>query len=248
MPRLSATSNPTDLREIDRKDVTLSRARENGKDVFQIKSLQLSKYSLDEASPVTLIARAGNTSRRFELGTIGSPSLGSFELDGLDLSKPLIFRLLVKEKSSPRLVASAERLRCAGDGDVESVLPIVCVDLGQRIWRLDINDDGPVLLCNVRIFTSGSSADTYVPFCSLVLPEALRQVLEHIAKDPGKLDEDRSPWADWEGWMRKFGIEVPPPADEELKREWVEDSTVRFCDHYKFTDWLQSDMGKEELE
>lgn len=247
MPRLSATSNPTSLQEIARKDVSLSRTNLNGKPAFQIDVLTLTNYVLDPASPVAVIARAGNTSRRFNLGTVGSLIKNPFSLDELDFSRPVSFRLLVKDKSSARLVASAERLRCAGDGDVESVLPIRCVDLGQRIWRLTFSEDGPELLCNERVFPNGPSAEANVPFCSLVLPEALRQVLEYIAKDPGKLEDEDSVWIEWKMWMLRLGIEVPP-SDEDSRRDWVEESAGRFCEVYKSTDALISHLGQGDRE
>lgn len=247
MPRVSGTSNPTNLREIAKKHISLSRMDIDGRKVFQVAKLDFSKYSFDGSERIVVIARAGNTSRRYELGTVASWNLAAQDLDGLDFSRPLRFRLLVRSGVSPKLIASAENLRCSGDGDIESLLPIISTDLGQRLWRLFIGEDGAELQCNETVFPSGASAESYPPFRALVLPEALRQVLEYLANDPERVTDDDSAWGEWGAWMRYLNIQVPPPHEEELKREWVEVSTARFCDHFKTADDLQAFLGQGGL-
>jgi len=210
-----------------------------GQKVFQVTKLDFAKYPFAGPEKVVLVARAGNTSRRYDLGTVASWSQNSHELDGLDFSKPLRFRLLIRDDASPRLIASAENLRCSGDGDIESFFPIVTADLGQRLWRVVISEDGAELHCNERVFPSGASAEGYAPFRTLVLPEALRQVLEYLAKDPERMSGDDGVWVDWVAWMRYLKIEVPPPQEEEFRQAWVEESTARFCDHFKTAEDLQ---------
>jgi hypothetical protein len=247
MPRVSGTSNPTNLREIAKKHISLSRMDIDGRKVFQVAKLDFSKYSFSGSEKIFLIARAGNTSRRYELGTVDRWNQDAQDLDGLDFSKPLRFRLLVRKHDSPKLIASAENLRCSGDGDIESLLPIISTDLGQRLWRLVIGEDGAELQCNEKVFPSGASAEGYPPFRALVLPEALRQVLEYLANDPERVSEDDSVWLEWGVWMRYLRIEVPPPHEKELKHGWVEDSTARFCDHFKTAEDLQAFLGQGGL-
>jgi hypothetical protein len=166
------------------------------------------------------------------------------ELENIDPSQILRFRILVRREDSARLIATAENLRCAGDGDVESLLPIVSTDLGQRLWRVLINEDGPTLQCNAQVFPSGASAENYVPFRTLVLPDALSQVLQYISRDPEKLNAEGTIWADWGSWMSVMKIE-PPPSDEDLQETWIFEATARFCDHFKCAQDLCQALQKD---
>lgn len=246
MARVSGTTNPTNLREIARKHVSVSRFEMAGRKQFQISKLDLSSYDLAGDERVLVIARAGNTSRRYDVGTVNAWNQEGHDLSGLDSSQILRFRVLVRKKESPKLVATAENLRCTGDGDIESLLPIVSTDLGQRLWRVVIDEDGAVLQCNERVFPSGASAESYAPFRALVLPEALRQVLEYVAEDPDKLNTEGTIWLEWGVWMRRVGIEMPPPHEEDQRPAWVTESTARFCDYFKSADDLQQALQHGE--
>ncbi len=237
--RLSTTTNPTNLKEISKKDVGLQIVEIAAEKSFQLCRLDLADYKLDGDFKVIVLAHAGNTSRRYEVGTVSTWSADAFSLQGLDLSRVLRFRLLIRMEGSAQIVASAENLRPAGDGEIESLLPIVVAELGQRVWRVAIDDDGAVLQCNSRIFPSGASAENFIPFRALVLPEALRQILLHISKDPARLTTEGSCWEDWMHWMQLLQIEMPPD-DEELRSQWIEESTARFCDRFRPSDDLQA--------
>jgi hypothetical protein len=246
MPSQTSTTNPTGLIEIARKHIEISRFEVAGKRKFQFLKLDLATYDLKGDDEIVVIARAATTSRRYALGSVACWSAAAYELEGLDTSHAPRFRVLIRRGDAAKLIASAENLRCVGDGDVESLLPIVSTDLGQRLWRLAIDDDGAILQCNKDVFPNGESAQGYAPFCALVLPEALRGVLAHIAKDPTILGSDETGWGDWGVWMRQLGIEVPPPADEDLRPGWVEESTAIFCESFQFATDLQKALQAGE--
>jgi hypothetical protein len=242
MARVSGTTNPTNLQEIARKHVGLSRFEVGGKKHFQLTKLELGSYRFEGNEQVIVVARAGNTSRRYEIGVVNAWGQEPKDLSGLDGSQVLRFRILIRKENSKKLVATAENLRCVGDGDIESLLPIVSTDLGQRLWAIVIDEDGAVLQCNERVFPSGASAESYAPFRSLVLPEALRQVLLYLGKDPEKINTDGTVWVEWGAWMRQLGIDVPPPSDEDQLAVWITESTGRFCDYFKSADDLQQSL------
>jgi hypothetical protein len=109
-----------------------------------------------------------------------------------------------------------------------------------------IDEDGAVLQCNENVFPSGASAESYAPFRALVLPEALRQVLEYAAKDSEKLSAEGTIWAEWGNWMHHLGIELPPPQDEDQLLVWLGESTGLFCDRFRSADDLQQFLQQGE--
>jgi len=244
MPRLSATSNPTNLIEIARKDIQIGVFETSGKRMLEIQMMDLSRYKLPNDALLFLVARAGNTSCRYPAGLVNAWSRGPFDISALDVSHVVRFRLLVRIEGSAQLIATAENLRLARDDNLESLIPIVPVDLGQRLWDLVIDDDGPVLKVNGRIFPSGASAESFPPFRALVLPEVLRRVLDHIASDPEKLSAEDSVWSDWGEWMKDIRISQPPDEESQIEA-WLNESTALFCDAYRFADDMEQAAQSE---
>jgi len=247
MGRLSATSNPTNLKEIDRSRVSIAVIDLGGRRSFMLDRLDLSQMGLSDSLKVIVVGRAGNTNRRFDLGTVATLDRGAKSLDGLDRSQSLRFRVLLHETDNPQLVASIEDLRARDDSQSESLLPMEAVDLGERLWKLVIKEDeGPVLQFNMLVFPSASGAENYVPFGALVIPEALRQVMTWIVHNPGCLEDEAGPWGAWANWLIGIGSE-PPPLDPENGEDeiWCDRVVDRFCGHFRFASQLQETLLKE---
>jgi len=245
MGRLSARTNPTGLTEVDRKRVSISISEVAGRRSFILEKLDLGNTRLATTLCVVVAARAGNTSVRYDMGTCATLSRDPKSIDGLDRSKPLRFRILLHEKGNPKLVASIENLRPRDDAQSESLLPMEPADLGERLWNLVIHDDGPVLQFNSTVFPSAAGAENYLPFGALVLPEALRQVMERIAEEPACLDDEDDPWSAWAGWLGSIGAERPPTEDdEEARTVWCAEVIDRFCQRFSFASRLQAELLK----
>lgn len=245
MARLSARSNPTGLREIDRRCVTLSLSEAGGRIAFVLERLDLKDTGFSETLKVVAIARAGNSSARFEMGTAGGYTREAKLLDGLDLSHPLRFRILLHEADNPRLVGSIENLRARDESQSESLLPMESAHLAERLWRLVITEDGPVLQFNSVVFPSAAGAENFLPFSALVLPEALRQVMQKIAEDPACLEDEGSIWRPWAAWLEAIGAARPPGGDEEEDGSaWCDDVVDRFCTRCRFATSLHSELLK----
>jgi hypothetical protein len=245
MGRLSARSNPTGLKELDRNMVSISVSEVAGKRSLVLDRLDLKETGLPDSLRVVVMARAGNTSARHEMGTVSALSHESRPLDTLDRSQPLRFRVLLHAEGDPRLAASIENLRARDDSQSESLLPMEPAPLGERLWKLVINEAGPVLQFNSDVFPSAAGAENYVPFGALVLPEALRQVMEHIAAEPGCLDDEGDPWSAWAGWLDAIGAERPPSDDDDdAKSLWCNLVVDRFCERFSFATRLQADLLK----
>lgn len=246
MGRLSARSNPTGLKEVDRSRVFISTSDIAGRRCFTLDRLDLKDTGLPETLKVIVVAQAGNTSVRHEMGSVANLVHEGRSLDGLDRSQPLRFRVLMHEEGHPKLIASIENLRPRDDSQSESLLPMEPADLGERLWRLVISEDGPVLQFNSLVFPSAAGAENYIPFGAMVLPEALRQVMQRIAEQPGCLEDEDDPWSTWANWLDGIGAERPPADDEndEIKDAWCNRVVDRFCSRFGFASRLQNELLK----
>jgi len=245
MGRLSATSNPTGLKELDRSRASISVLDVSGRRSFTLDRLNLRNTGLADHLKVVVVARSGNTTVRYEMGTFSNLVREGKSLDGLDRSQPLRFRVLLHEEGNPQLAASVENLRARDDSQSQSLLPMEPADLGERLWKLAIVEDGPVLQFNSMVFPSAAGAENYIPFGAMVLPEALRQVMETIADDPGRLEDEGDPWSAWAGWLDTIGADRPPTdGDEDVKTIWCNQVVDCFCRRFRFASRLQTELLK----
>jgi hypothetical protein len=235
MGRLSTRSNPTDLQEIEKRKIDIMVSLIDGRRYFNLLKLDLSGMDLSANDRVICVARAGKTSQRFAMGTVSGWMKESLLLDDLDQTELLRFRILIHAESSPRLSASAENLRPMDESQSESLLPMEPADLGQLLWRLEINEDGPVLKFNSTVFPSAAGVENYLPFAAFVLPQAVHMVLERIAEQPDVLNDDTDALCPWGAWLDSHGLDRPiADAEEDEKREWCNRGVDAFCNKHSF--------------
>lgn len=247
MARTSSTSNPTGLKEIDRRHVTLAVTRKGPDRFLTVARLELAEYSLPPDLELLCIARAGNSSQRCKLGTLGAWDKSAQLLKGLDAQAPVRFRLLVHSTDSPKLVATCENIRPRSDDQGESLLPMVPADLGEELWQFECLSDGPVLLFNQAVFPTAAVASAYPAFRALVMPEALRQVCRILAAEPDRFDDDNDPLSAWGPWIDQLGTGRVDRGDDERDRsEWVESVVKAFAETNRFASQLRREMTEVE--
>jgi len=215
----------------------------DGHRYFSLLKLDLSGMKLGVNSRVICVARAGKTSQRFEMGTVGVLRRENLALDDLDRSESLRFRILIHDNDNPRLLASAENLRPLDEDQSESLLPMEPADLGQLLWRLDLAEEGPVLKFNSFVFPSAAGVENYLPFAALVLPEAVRKVVERIADQPDVLDDANEPLSTWCEWLDSLGLGRPGDFTEDEKRVWCNLAVEAFCNRHSFATRLGSELA-----
>ena len=247
MGRLSTRSNPTSLQDIDKRKVEIVVSEINEVKYFSLQKLDLGGMNLSPAHRVVCVARAGKTSRRFEMGTIARYRNENIRLEELDLSQALRFRIMVHEESNALLLASAENLRPRDESASESLLPMEPADLGQLLWKLDFSAEGPVLKFNSNVFPSAGGIENYLPFASLVLPAVVRSIVEKIANQPNSLEDDNDPLSSWADWLDVMGLERPEELDDDQRTEWCDRVVDTFCNRHSFATRLGAELAARSI-
>ena len=182
---------------------------------------------------------------RFDCGTVGAPVMpANRELTQIDPTARPLFRVKVVDKSSElaRILAVADKIIPIDQTDTEqdrrSLVYVRFVDLGNRIWELDLDCDWPELQINERIEDRREIARSDEAFQALVYPQVVRQILTKII-DEGSDDEDTDP-NDWPSLWLRFARSLPnvgplpegtgEAADLE-KQNWVDRAVDSFCGH-----------------
>jgi hypothetical protein len=205
--------------------------------------LNLAGMSLPGEARVFVEAYHRNTSMRFAFGRVEQMAPpDQTVLSEIDPDIRPLFRVKVVEASTShaRILAVADKILPIDLGaepdQRSSILPVEYVDLGQRIWHLDMERDWPTLCLNKQVPDIRDIARSDSAFLALVYPEVVRRILQEIvsedAADEG-LDED-----DWPGlWLRYIhercpGLGAPPMGhgDEAMqgKLEWVASAVEGF--------------------
>ncbi|MBW4436542.1 MAG: hypothetical protein KME04_05375 [Pleurocapsa minor GSE-CHR-MK-17-07R] len=208
---------------------------------------------LPKGTAIFIEAYYRSSMMRFELGRLDG-QLDQFSLRGerlTEIQSPRVtFRVKVVVRSGRhfgRIVGAIDRLqvlnRDSQDVDRIGLLPVRFEPLENLIWKVDFPDDGtdPMLCVNSELsveFTSPSVlVRSNVTFQSLVFPEVVRRILEHILFEDND-EEDEDSWqVKWLQFARSYETEkLLPEADEFDKHRWIEDVLNAFSQSNRLKD------------
>jgi hypothetical protein len=209
--------------------------------------IDLESLGLPSSAAISVQAYHRSTAMRFDCGTVGVKRIPDLlSLNELDQAGGVLFRIKVVDQDGEpgKILASADRVRPSIEGEHtgrKSFFPVEYRDLGQEVWRVDINDDaGPCLLLNSKIPALMHRIQENPLVAGALLPAAFRIVLMHIANNPSEDDEDGDGWkADWKRFYSEgLGVEDDPEdlEDDDARDLWVDDVVRRYCEAKAFVE------------
>lgn len=217
-------------------------------------TLKLDGMSFPATARIVVEAYHSSTGMRFDCGTIGAPAIpDALLLVDIDPSSSVLFRLkIVDNDIQPgRLLGAADRLRPDSDENPEgrrSLFPIREQELHQEIWRVRIDDAGPVLQLNFKLPNLKARILKDPLVGGVLLPAALRLVLEHIAGEFADDDEEEGSWqSDWMKYCREeLKLDDPDFQDKEDAEAWVNSGVRAFCKSRNFLSEIRKAMGESQ--
>jgi hypothetical protein len=251
--------NYTGRRNIPRSAVTIRLLDEPSGERAFAAEYDLSALRFPADARVYIEAYNSDSYMRFAFGSVGEPRVPKDTRLAEITARPLPkFRLKVvdEQRRHGLLIGVADKLiQLRRDEDLknkDSLLPVDFVDLGERVWRLDLTDS-PVLELNKRVDGIGEAARASGGFLGLLYPEVLRRILHEIVvieahTDTGAGDDD------WKTlWLRYAcavpGVDEPPqeaaPDARERRAEWVERTVEAFCRARNARRKFENALGKE---
>ena len=133
-------------------------------------------------------------------------------------------------------MAAADRIplgKPEDEADKETILQVVPFELGDEVWRVDL-DDEPRLLVNKSASADWRQMALSPVFVSLVYPSALRQILTTILASGHRDAEDDTDWRS--KWLRFATLlpgvdpEAPPKEEgEDAELRWVDEAVAAFA-------------------
>jgi hypothetical protein len=202
--------------------------------------IDFESLDLPGSAAVSVEAYHRSTAMRFDCGTVAAKKIPEvLSLNDLDQAGGVLFRIKVidREGQPGKILASADRVRPSVEGENlgrRSIFPVEFRDLGQEIWRVDIDDvAGPALLLNSKIPALIHRVHENPLVAGVLLPAAFRIVLQYIADNPSEDDEDGSGWKS--DWMRfcseglKIEDDLEDIDDDGDREAWIDDAVRRYC-------------------
>jgi hypothetical protein len=238
MPRISRTTNPTSLKELDSKLFSVRvQTDASGARSFWLERFDFVNSGLARGLRLACIAHAGNTEEYFQLGSIESPVQDVKSINELANNRPLKFRFVVFEDENPRLIAFADNIRALDDAGMlgDSLVDIEPGDLGGPAWRLEIPEvksgaDKPVLLVERQLFPTPQAAAKDLWIAVLVMPEVMRQIATLISENSGGLKDPESWISGWEEYLVALGAgDISEDSDNIARSQWVDEVVAAFC-------------------
>ncbi len=210
-------------------------------------NLKLDKLELPQAAAISVEAYQRSSSMRFDCGTVANKRIPEvFSLNEIDRTGSVLFRVKVvdSEGQQGKILASADRLRPTSEADNtgrKSIFPVEYRDLGQEIWRVEIDDDaGPVLLLNSKIPALMHRIQENPLLAGSILPVAFKTVLEFVVTNTAEDDEEGTGWkTEWLKFCDEgLGVTEHPDdlPDTEARDSWVKNTVIKFCEARTFVD------------
>ena len=236
-----------------RVEITLQEPLDIGAFPIAFAKIDLDELDLPPAATVELEAYFRSSAMRFTCGTVASIAVPDrMELSEIDRGGAVRFRLLVIDAAqSGRIVAAADGIRPARDRnspDRQALLPLRETDLGDQLWKVDVDfRTGPTLLINGTIPGLAAQLRNQPLVQGLILPHALRVILDSLAQADG--DDDDEHWGKtWRTFLDALDLPARPddPADPDFFAEWVEQAVDAFCAQKNFVTRLKLDASKRE--
>jgi hypothetical protein len=252
--------NSTGRKKIRREEIDIRLLEAKSGEPLRAKAtLALDSYKFPPESLVSIEAYHRSSGMRFDCGSVGALQIPPLlVLDQVDRSGSVLFRVKVIDAGADigKILGVAERVQpvseeCS-DGK-KSLFPVVYRDLGQQVWKVEINDgDRPKLILNCGIpgISDKLRSDTLLQ--AFLFPAALRIVLERLVTEPDDDDDDEPGWKiEWLEFCKDgLGIRDDPTILEATdKLDWVERAVSGFCGIYHFMENIRKmnvDGGNSE--
>ena len=239
MGQMTRTTNPTGLRQIDKKHfVVRVKDEEPEGRVFWLESFDFAAAGLDRDVQLGCIAHAGSTEEYVDLGPVSDPSATTVSLRELAADRPLKFRFIFNKPGEALLVGYTDGVRALDEAGQlgSSLVDIEPVDLRGSAWKLMLPEgtgsgEKPNVLVDRTLFPTALSAAKHPWFGVLVMPEVMRQIALAIANNPSALDDTETWIAPWADFISALGVDRPLEFDDEddaARQDWADDVVTRF--------------------
>jgi hypothetical protein len=196
-----------------------------------------------DAGRIFVEAYHQTTRMRFDFGTVAAPVFPpplDRRLHDFDDWRFVRFRVKVTDvtDSPGRIIAWADRIRPKGpdDQDQSDLVRFKDEDLYGRLWDLDFDDEGPIVLID-RATGGSQKIGRDDRFIAAAYPEILRRVLHKALIEDQATHDDSTHWFnEWYEGFLKAKLRLAEPGtdnDPASLRAWIDNAVEVFSRHFQ---------------
>lgn len=232
--------NYTGRKKVLASRVTIEESITNSVKSFCVKS-DLSGLGFPDNAKIYIEPYFKSSFLRFDFGTVARMTHPSCtDIDELPKTDNVRYRIKIVDTSSNHgmILGFADiqgSLSQQGFAGRQSILPVDFRDLGKRIWTLDFDVNGPVLVVNVLLDNAREKVKTDNTFFCLVYPEVIKRIAIEIVDK----DFDANDLVGWKADWLRFYKEVlhqtflPDIEDAQSIEDWASEMSEAFARKYK---------------
>jgi hypothetical protein len=250
--------NFTGRKPIDRTKISIVIRPLDKEWTFDAKFDPSSLGAFPPFAQIWLEAHRDNLWMHWPWGTIENPKAPEDRrLLEFDVPDGIWFRLKIVQPPGHehnKLLGEAERIPFVQAGEEENkkrplLIPIP-MELGNQLWRVDLEQEEPVLHVNQDCRPSWVDAAKNPHFISLVYPQAMRMILERalVGDNAWSGDDDPDSWQSrWVQFAQILGApdDVPDRHDREGRLAWIDEAVELFAADHKLLNVWNSTVDPE---
>lgn len=234
-----ANLNYTSRKRIERSDIRISGNVSGREGNFVLEKFEISKYGFPLDALVVVESFTGKYGfQRFDVGRLDRLDLSSrYPFAANDLSNATFRIKVVGSGNAGKILGDADHIPVVIGGRPPSILPIDPVDLDNRVWWLEIDEEtGPVLQMNQRLPDYQQIARD-VEFRATVLPSVVHQIALWVVRNITSGDTD----INVRRWAKALTFPGVDPTnvsvdDDEAREEFALKVAIAFAKQHGFID------------
>lgn len=206
--------NYTNRKRIGREHIIIKTLEEGSPNYSFDADLKLEHLNFPKAAQVIIEAYYQTERKRFNFGKIGMmlPPQDRSLYEFLSFSG-INFRLIVvtTESGKMKIIGAADRLTPNRSGDKiggphrDSILPVETDQTMKEVWRLNFENEQPVLTLNINFDKIKRRIEKDAMFRLLILPQVIRQVIfRMVYVDHYLMEDEESTYSKWITFLERY--------------------------------------------
>ena len=246
-----ASFNYTNRKRIKRENVLIRGVVENGCTKIFVERLELGDIGVPHDGEVILELTWNRKSLRFPIGHVekvqigNSIDLGDVPIEGITAKVKVVGR---SQSDNGKLLAVCDRLRPEFLNGSQSILPLVPMELGELVWKLEIdNETGPELQLNIQ-FDDLYEVYRHPIFLATVMPEVVRQIAFWASVHDASEDESvAAVLDDWIQFFRISGHDVKSVSgDIDMAQNMAHQISLDFSRRNRYLDLFKTSLVNQD--
>lgn len=244
-----ANLNYTSRQRIERAEIKISGIISGSEASFTLERFSVAEYDFPNDATVVVESFTGKYGfQRYEVGRLDQLDLAArYPFAANDLPNAVFRIKVVSPGGSGQILGDADNIPVEIGGRPPSILPVDPVDLDNRVWWLEIDEEtGPVLQMNQRLPDYQQIARD-IEFRATAMPSVVYQIALWVASNINSGETN----ANIRRWTKALTFPGVDPSntnfdDEDARADFALKVVLAFARHHGFFDLYMTSLDRRQ--